>query len=100
MPTLLDPGIPPDPKQHHIYIVGKRRYPNPNGIYRLKLGSAIEARVEYSKDGSGGKLDYRAEIDVFGENVLLDYRTTAEAAAALVSRKLRQIIKSLQGIKT
>lgn len=77
-----------------IYIAGKRLFPNVNGVYKLKLGSAVEARV---LNGLAAP-DFRAEIDVFGENVLLDYRKTAEAAALLVTRKLRQILKSLKGI--
>jgi hypothetical protein len=81
-----------------IYIAGKKRWPDQYGDYKLKLGSAIEVRIVYSKDTGHTKLDYRIEIDVLGENVLLDYRTTAEAAALLVTRKLRQILNSLKEI--
>lgn len=82
----------PKQKTERIYIAGRKVWANPNGQFTLKLGSSIVVKVSEAL----GADDYLATIDILGEGVFLDFRTTPEAAALLVTRKLRQIFNSLK----
>ncbi len=83
--------------QKAVYLLGKRKFPNAYGLYRWKLGTAIEADIQPGLYEPAN--DYSVTLNVFGENVMLEYRKTPEECALLLARKIRQIVRSLKGIE-